>query len=277
MKKDSQRGQVLLISLLVLSVATTVVLSLIGRSTTDVSISNQVAQSSRAFSAAEAGIEESLKTGVGSGGAQILTDGIQYNVIKTGIGGDTGVYAFPQKTTRGTSETLWLVGHNDADGTLIEADKYRGDAIDVCWSDATPKAALLVSVFYKTFGGQYRVTRGAYDPDGTRAATNKFSAPTTTSGGCGDGNTTFKQTITFSDFSITPATDTLLMLRVQPMYADTLLAINASGTLPSQGNRLESSGTTDAGITRKIVVYQQYRSPLSIFDYAIYSQGSFGR
>lgn len=273
-----QRGQVLLISLLVLSIATTVALSLIGRSTTDVTISNQISESSRAFSAAEAGIEEALKTGVGTGGAQVLTAGVTYNVSKADIGGTAGAYVFPKKVSRGTTETMWLVSHN-ADGTLAETPTYTAAGIDVCWSSETTTPAMIASILYKTAGGQYRVAKGAYDPDATRAATNKFSPPTATSGGCGAGTgTTYKQTVTFGSFTplINPASDTLLMLRLQPVYADVSLAINASGALPLQGNRLESTGTSETGLTRKIVVYREFRSPPSIFDSVIYSQGSFG-
>lgn len=278
MNDSRQSGQVLLISLLVLSIATTVALSLIGRSTTDVTISNQISQSSRAFSAAEAGIEEALKTGVGTVGAQVLTAGVTYNVAKADIGGAAGAYVFPKKVIRGTTETLWLVSHN-ADGTLIEIPTYTTANIDVCWSQETTTPAMIVSVVYKTSGGQYRVAKAAYDPNSTRAATNKFSGVTFTSGGCGAGTgTTYKQAITFGSFTpiIDPVSDTLLMLRLQPVYADTNLAVNATGMLPTQGSKLESSGTSETGITRKIVVYQQYRSPPSLFDSVIYSQGSFG-
>lgn len=276
--RRNQEGQVLLISLLVLSIATTVVLSLIGRSTTDVTISSQITESSRAFSAAEAGIEEALKTGVGTTGAQVLTAGVTYNVARGDIGGAAGAYVFPKKVSRGTVETLWLVGHN-ADGTLAETPTYTAATIDTCWSSETTTPAMIISVFYKTPAGAYRVTKGAYDPDGTRALTNKFSGVTAMTGGCGVGTgTTYKQTVTFGAFTpaINPSSDTLLMLRLQPVYANTNLAVNASGALPLQGTKLESTGTSGTGLTRKIVVYQQFRAPPSLFDSAIYSEGSFG-
>lgn len=265
-----QEGQVLLISLLVLSIATTVALSLISRSTTDVTISNQISESSRAFSAAEAGIEEALKSGVGTSGAQVLTAGISYSVSKADIGGSAGVYVFPKKISPGATETLWLVNHN-ADGTLIETPTYTAGTIDVCWSSETVTPAMIISVVYKTAGGEYRVAKGAYDPNGTRRATNNFSSVTASDGGCGAGTgTTYKQTISLVGF------DTLLMLRLQPLYADTNLAVNASSALPLQGSKIESTGTSEGGLARKIVVYQQYRSSPSVFDSVIYSQGAFG-
>lgn len=274
-----QSGQILLISLLVLSIATTVALSLIGRSTTDVAISNQTNESSRAFSAAEAGIEESLKTGLGTTGAQVLNSGASYSVLKADIGGANGAYVFPNKVSPGTTETLWFVNHN-ADGTLAETPTYTAASIDVCWSSETTTPAMIISIVYKTAGGQYRVAREANDPNATRTSTNNFSGVTASSGGCGAGTgTTYKQTVSFGSFTpaINPASDILIMLRMQPVYSEAILAVNASTPLPLQGSKLESTGVSGAGVTRKVVVYQQYRSPSSIFDSVIYSQGSFGR
>lgn len=268
--QKQQEGQVLLISLLVLSIATTVALSLMSRSTTDVTISNQISESSRAFSAAEAGIEEALKSGVGTSGAQVLTAGISYSVSKADIGGSAGAYVFPKKISPGATETLWFVNHN-ADGTLVETPTYTSPAIDVCWSQETTIPAMILSVLYKTAGGLYQVARGAYDPDSGRALTNNFSGVSSSTGGCGAGTgTTYKQTISLVGF------DTLLMLRLQPLYADTNLAVNATSALPLQGSKLESTGTSEGGLARKIVVYQQYRSSPSVFDSVIYSQGYFG-
>lgn len=270
----SQQGQVVLITLLVLSLATTVALSLIGRSTTDVRITGQIEESSRAFSAAEAGIEESLKTGVGSGGPQVLTPGTTYDVIVDSIGGASGVYQFPHKTLKGATETLWLVNHTDED-TIDETPTYTANTINVCWSSEATVPALVVTLLYKS-GTAYKIAKGAYDPDNTRAPTNKFSGVTAASGGCGVANM-YRQLINFTDFGINPASDTLIMLRMRPLYSDTLLAVNpGSNQLPTQGKRIESVGAiTATGVTRKVIVYQQFRSPAGIFDNVIYSQTSF--
>ncbi|MBI3577584.1 hypothetical protein HY086_06110 [Candidatus Gottesmanbacteria bacterium] len=271
-------GQVLLITLLVLSVATTIVLSVISRATTDVAISNQIAESQRAFSAAEAGIEEILQSGVAPSGAQILSPGVTYVVQKADIGGAAGVYQYPSKTPAGSGETLWLVNHN-ANGTLVESPTYTAATLDICWSAETTTPAVVASVLYKS-GGVYKVARAAVDPDPTRAATNKFSQPTATTGGCGSTSlTTYKQTLTFANFTpaINPASDTLIWLRMSPLYAETKFAVAAPVAIPLQGSRVESSGSTTAGTTRKIVVYQQYRAPTSIFDAVVVSGGNFGR
>jgi hypothetical protein len=112
-----------------------------------------------------------------------------------------------------------------------------------------------------------------------------LSTPTEVTNGCGvNTGTTYKQTITFNSLnslaaplSITPALDILIALRIRPLYSDTKIAVNTGGTLPSQGKRIESTGSTATGTNRKIVVVQQYRSAETIFDAALYSQGDLSK
>jgi Tfp pilus assembly protein PilX len=272
-RKKYQSGQTALIALLVLTIATTVGLSLIARSTTDVSVTRNIEESTRAFSAAEAGIEEALKSGVAGAGTIDPALGVSYSVTIASVSGTaTNPFVFPQKTLSENTETVWLVNHSDA-GTIIENPTYTADTIDVCWSSESITPAIVVSVLYKTSGGAYQVAKAAYDPDG-RA--NNFSAPTASTGGCGAStNTTYRSRITFSDLSINPVSDTIIALRIRPVYSGTLIAIAPAQALPTQGNRIESVGTAGSDVNRKIIVYQQYRAPDSIFDYAVYSENNF--
>lgn len=270
-KHLNQRGQILLTTLLVLSLATTVVLALIGRSVTDVSLSSQVEESAKALNAAEAGIEESLLSG---GNALGSAGGAAYSSTVTTIGGASSVYQFSKKTSVDATETLWLVPH--ASGVMDESNPYRGLSLDICWSDAAVKPALLVSIWYKR-DSEYRVARGAYDPDTTRrVSSNNFAGVDATSGGCGGGSATiYKKTITFSNFdNINTSSDTLLFLRLQPIYNGATIAVSpvSSSSLPSQGNKIDSIGSVGSGVTRKVVVYQQFKSPAPIFDHVLYSQ-----
>lgn len=259
-----------LVALLVLTIALTIALSVIGRTTTDVIITSDLEESARAFNAAEAGIEQTLKSG--AGGAAVLSSGSSYTTTVSSVGGAVGVYQFPQKTLRDVTETLWLVAHN-ADGTLDETPTYTDASVDLCWSSEATTPALVVSVLYKQ-SGNYRVAKVAYDPDATRRASNNFAAPTASSGGCGNASM-YRARLTFFDLGITPATDTLLIVRVRPIYSETQLASEASQVLPLQGSRVESVGATGTGITRKVMVYRTYRSAASVFDTAVFSEGAF--
>lgn len=279
-----QQGQVLLITLLILSLAITVGLSLIGRETVNTNISNQVAESSKAFSAAEAGIEESLKNGQGTLGSDVvIAPGLSYKVSKTDIGGSEGTYIFSKKTSKGLDEVLWLTDH-DANGRMVEnaASDYGGSYIDVCWTNAVPTPpALIVSILYKQ-GTSYKIARGAYDPvAGTRTPANNFSSVTDVISGCGGGSgTNFRQRLDISTLipGFDGGSDILLMARFRPVYSDTQLAVNTPSGVATklQGVAFESSGTTEIGLTRNIIVNQQYRTTSSLFDFAIYTlEGSF--
>ncbi len=276
----NQRGQIVLITLLVLAIATTIALSLISRTTNDASITRQVEESSRAFSAAEAGIEEALRTQSGSNGVVTLAAGVSYSVNVSSIGNAVGLYELPKKTLQGNTETVWLVNHA-ADGSIVESPTYTAPSISVCWSkkSATEIPALVATLMYKQ-SGVYKTVKTAIDPDGVRSASNNFSN-TYSSGGCGGSVATdYKATITFSalNATITPAIDTLIMLRIRPVYYDTSMVIDSGvSVLPLQGNRIESTGSTIGGTNRKIVVYQQYRSPSTIFDAALYSENTLNK
>lgn len=279
-KKVTQSGQMLLITILVLTIATTIGLSLIGRSTLDVSMTNQLEDSSRAFSAAEAGVEQALHTGLGTGSPQVLTagSGITYDVSVGVVGGATGVYQIARKTPRGVTETLWLVNHND-DGTIDETSSYRTNTLNLCWSQELVVPALVGTVLYKEgVDSTYKVVKFAYDPDAASRA-NNFTSSVSDVNGCGLGNY-YQVSVDFSALGISLSgvnQDTLLELRLRPEYADTTIAVDSGLTaLPKQGKLIQSVGKAASGVTRKVVVYQQYRTAGSIFDNVIFSQSSFG-
>lgn len=268
-----QSGQIVLITLLVLTVAITLVLAFIGRTTTNVAITSQLEESARAFNAAEAGIESALKSGANA--TETLSSGASFAVNVTNIGGAAGIFEFPKKTTPNTTETLWLVEHN-ADGTLNESTAFGSNTINICWSQESTTPALSLLVVYKR-AGVYSVAHGSYDQDAASRA-NNFSAPTSSGAGCGKSNMYVKAINFSTDFGITVATDTLLMIRIRPYYASTSILIDPNGiALPLQAKELVSTGTVSSGVTRKIVVFQQYKTPASIFDHVLYSQSSLSR
>lgn len=269
----SQKGQIVLITILVLAVGATVVLSLLGRTTVDLNITNQIEESSRAFSAAEAGIEEALKLGSSISSTTIpgVTD-VTYKVDRISLGGTTGTYQVPTVVKKGEVASVWLINH-DATGALIIAPTYTAPSIDLCWSGSTIPALVVAVIYKESTDNSYKVARGAWDP----SARGGFTAGQTTSSCAVTGASYYRQTLTFNSLSptLTPLTDTLIELRIRPLYADAQIAVvSAAQALAVQGNRFESSGMTLSGMTRKVLVFQQYRSALGIFDYAVYSQNN---
>jgi len=251
------KGQALLIVVLVMVVALTVGLGLMSRTTTDIKVSQQQEESARAFSAAEAGIEEALRSGGIIGGPVTLDSGANY----TSTVSETGYteFLFPDEIFPGQTATLWLAEHSGDD--LDETNTYSGASFDLCWRGG----AVEVSVYYKS-GGDYQVRRGAYDPDGARRSSNHFSAPD--GGSC--LNLANKKTVRLADLGV-PGGATLLFANLKPYYSTTKIGAVASGSpFPSQGKEIESIGTLGT-ITRKVKVFRSWPAPPAIFDYGLFS------
>lgn len=276
MRKSSktQKGEIILIILLVMAVGLTIGLSVAGRSLTDIRLSTQIEESNRAFSAAEAGIEDVLRQGLlsATGGPGTIGDA-KYNVTLTSVGGSASQFSFPSVIQAGDAQVIWLVPHN-ASGADDSTRAYSGSSIEICWSKIETTPALEISLLFKS-GSNYKVARAAYDPDSTR--TNNFSSLADPAGSyctSGNENYTYHVNLIFADLSpAVIASDIPLALRLRPVYANSKLAVKpASGaTLPEQGKNIVSTGQTNSGVTRKWNVIQTYSAPNDIFDYAIWS------
>jgi len=291
MKKPAQNwysnkpnsGQALLIVLLGMAVVLTLVLSIVSRSVTDVSITTKDEESLRAFSAAEAGVEQLLIGGSGSGEFPNSSYTAQVYDI-----GNSEYYFFPNQLKSGDVVTLWFVEHDDqgnltcAGGTCVDAN---GKDINFCWGDKdTPglTPAIEVAFYYdETLGalnGNYsgvRVVRGAFDPDTSRD--NNFNSANDLS--CSGWEVAYDyQTGSKSlnsDYGI-PATcreGCLLFARIKMIYNISSHGIAArliNSTFPNQGKKIESTGTS-GDATRKVEAIQTFSEPLPIFENAVFS------
>ncbi len=270
MRRVRHSGQVLLITVLVLSIAVTIALALIGRGVSDVSISRNIEESARAFSAAEAGIEDALRTGVGRTFTLTGSNATVESSVSV-IGASTGAFTLPP-IAQGDVQSVWLVGHQTGSNALDTSTYYQGSAINVCWSHATTPAAVEIILYYLN-GTDYMIQRGAYDPlFATRTTSRGFVGVTADDGQCGSVTDVYRQRVTI------PAGSIPLLLRIRPYYAGTTATVSpiAGGfELPAQGVEITSVGSVEGGVTRKISVKRQYPWPSSLFDYAIYSQNTF--
>ncbi|MBI4100332.1 hypothetical protein HY439_01190 [Candidatus Microgenomates bacterium] len=279
-RANSERGQVLLIALLVMVVGLTVGLSVVARSITNIKISTQNEESQRAFFAAEAGLEVALlpNGAVGSGSV----GSANYNVTATETSPANNIFIFPATVKVDDTRTLWLVKHDPADSTKLmdSSAYYTAQTINVCWQDASTTPAMEIILIYKEGGNTYRVARGAYDPDGGRG--NNFSGVTSSSPpNCGSADLKYRKSISFTgDFNVNPADKILVALRLRPIYADVKIAVEGAsaagscpggnGCLPAQGKLFASTGT-DANTTRKVQVFKSYPAFPAIFDFVLFS------
>jgi len=272
------RGQALLITVLALTIALTVALSLIRRTTVDVKTTAQLEESARAFSVAEAGIEDVLKRA--SGTSVTIQSGNGSATFETKyefLSGTSAVYTYPSETQKGDVATVWLVPHNpddslDESGVQHYCEGIAPCTITICWeqpSIPTDIPAVEISVFYKNTIGAYNIQRFAIDPYISRLG-NYFTRGGTVGAGCGRLSGVYTATITLPTTNARP-----LALRLRPYYNKTTFLFSPSTspvrTLPSQGFEVSSTGKTESGVTRKIVVKKHYNASASIFDFVLYS------
>lgn len=275
-----EKGQVILLLILIMTVALSIGLSIVQKSLLDVSTASKVEQSSRAFSAAEAGVEKALR---GDTTTQTFTD---TNSQITGIS-DTGLTpAVPASGSRQAALALpplakedvsqiWLADLNSTANPPTTV--YTADSLDIYWGNSSQdKAAIeLTVVFYS--GGSYQSRRWYLDhSSASRNPANGFEAVTTCSGGnIPPGGTTAyqcKKTLNF-----TPSESSgLMLLRSRLLYNATSqpIAIQAVGAswLPPQARSIVSTGVSGE-TQRKVQILQIYKMMPHYFDYVLFSAG----
>lgn len=288
----AESGQALVLVLLSLAVVLTLVLFILSRSVTDILVSSKTEEAARAFSAAEAGIEQALV--IGTGGSSTLSNNSGF-VSNVALAGDNSTsFNYPIELSSGDSMTTWFVAHDPASGNLSCSDQahpcFDGSSIKVCWGkgtfpDANTSPAIELSLFYETSPGNpgsVKIGRAAIDPASGRRLLNNFSAPDAGTCSVGGTNYVFGKTINFSDL-VVPGTplgtaNVLQFARIRMFYNTSTQPVGVSvftGALPSQGQDISSTGTVgdpnSPDSVRKVQVFQGWPEPPSVFDYPIYS------
>lgn len=297
-----QKGQALLIIILVMTVTLTVGLAAVTRSIVNIRIATQEEQSQRAFSAAEAGIEETLRgcTGtscpVPAAPAGGFTNRTTYSVdVKNVSGGEiliNGGNLVPQD--EGT-QVLLVPFDRLQERPFNNSNLYQG-RIAVYWgnpdiSDDRENPALEIMSITGS-PGDPELERFALDGSSSRGENNKFSEPTEVGSFTVKGKS-FKYKFDLPQSS--PQYTDGLLLRLIPIYRSGSLAVatNMPGRpigdcgsgggqakcLPLQGAEITSTGkTTDPGIPeiqRRIRVFNSFPGlPTALFNSVIFSGGA---
>lgn len=289
LQKDlpAQAGQALLIVLLTMGVMLVVSLSVVSRTVSDITVTENEEESLRAFSAAEAGVEEALLQNLvpGQSTNNSLSSGQQqYSVNVTSDSRTTANvrYIYPFKLANGDSATFWFMGHN-TNGTLTcsGVNCFTGSTIGLCWgtnggnknSATTP--AVEVSIVYEQ-SGQIKIKRFGYDSNSNRRSSNKFSAAGYPTSSCPVNAIDGQYFLTGVNMSLTSIPNystpgVLKFMTVKMLYntdATHPLAFYASSLAPSQAVRVESTGTT-GDLQRKIEVVKIFPELPSVFEAAV--------
>lgn len=298
-KKDdiSQKGQALLIILLVLSVILTTALSIVSRTVTEITISTAEEESSRALSAAEAGIERVLISGGDVSGT--LPNLASFETVVDATSGSDNEFSYPAWLESGESATFWMVSHDESGNLSCSGlPCFRGTALNVCWgSGVSPGDAPAVEIsFYfdqslmsTQFGNfsNMEIARLAFDPIAERRSVNSFANPT--GGDCTIGLENYL--FSTGNISLTdnifipmgcangPVSGCAIMVKVKFFYntdaapAGISTVLLTGAQLPAQGLSISSTGVY-ADKTRKIDVFQSFPVPPVVFESSIFSYGS---
>ncbi len=283
---SSAQGQMLIIFLLLMVVASAIVLSIASRTITDVRITTTTDQSNKAYFAAEAGIEEALRRIEASCAVVNPCDDFvsSFDNIATTSSTDfvqapsSSVYFYPDSVGHDQSAQILLTDPNNP----AAGSNSLLNNLEVHWGlpGLSPTTAVEVILVYMN-GGNFGSVRYAFHPSPPQ---NGFCEATMT-------NTSLigaSETRTFSygaPLSLAcggetiPGTATSVMVRVRPLFNGTTgvpIAIrNTGGTnIPAQGWTIVSTGK-NAGTTRKIETTKTFPSVGSLFDYALFN-GSNG-
>ena len=242
----SKRGQILLITVMILATIMTVVLSVSFQSVTETQTTKLEEDSQKALAAAEAAIEASLK----GGGNVIIGEGSLSNFLGSGITGDATIASIASNkfTTptlaKDTAYTFYLRDYNPQTKTF--SGTTLSETVTVCFNAGTFNPAVEITLIKNN----QQVAKYTIDPS---SRINGAASPN--AGTCPlDDNFDYYYQISGADISANNST--LMIVRV--MYAPTKLVFGRSSDFPSQGNTVSSSAKTQTGVSKKVVLFQSY-------------------
>lgn len=292
-------GQIILILILVMTVALAIGLSIVQKSLVDVSTSSKVEQSSRAFSAAEAGIEKALlENTITSHSTPSFADNSS-QVISISDTGLTpcvpGLAGCPQAITdkQVALEDLVKVEKTDIYQAWL-ADfsstanpppvHYKKPALEVYWGNSAQDlpAIELTVVYWDATNNVYSATNTKWYLDPV-ARNNGFTKVNCNGGNKPNGGLLTYQCKVTLGIDTSPLPPYPILLRARMLYkASQPIAIGATEacgrdcSIPPQARIIVSTGL--AGETqRRVMVSQKSRVVPPFLDYAIFSAGAISK
>jgi len=291
-----QKGQIVIILLLVMVVALAIALSVVSRSVSEISTASKTEDSSRAFSAAEAGIEKILKKTSGSNLSLTLDNQSSVDASwDANLPQATKALEYPAFGKESFAQ-FWLSKPSDL------ASFYTADNFDVYFGDVSQnydlatggqpedQPAIEVNIILKAVDGSYYSRKYFYDSWSLSPATGRN---TNGFNGCTNKSATGTVTVSTNNYTSprpfycrvvvppsggykTNVNDQPIMVRVRILYTKTSHPVAlkpTSGSLPVQAGAFTSKGTA-GNIQRTIQVFKIAKIMPPIFDYVLFSTNS---
>lgn len=247
-RHSRQAGQVGVIILLTMAGMLTIGLSLASRTTQEIFLSGQEADSARVFNAAEVGIEEALSQDLDFTGETYSADigtvenvDVSYSIDK--------VNSLETRLFEGVSVALNVEGVTTGQGLQIDWSLE-----DSCSEDLASLIALIYFDDSGTTRVRYQTMAACDNSDGFELASSINQ----------DG---YRRRYTL------PLQTNDFLVRIKPIYADTHIRVTGDGvTLPVQHYTIRSEAKNTQGDEARAVEVQRTLSTApSMFDYALFS------
>lgn len=292
-----QKGQMILMLILIMTVALAIGLSIVQKSLVDVSTSSKVEQSSRAFSAAEAGIEKALQPNASkiedfplanSSTIKKVEDSNLPPPPKEGV--IQAALEYPPLAKEDVAQ-VWLANSSEAlPDCSAGAVCYNQSTLDVYWGNSqTDEAALEVTLIHHDVASGYK-SRKWYLDSKTRSNGFELVSDCRSSGYTPEGSSTAyhcKKRLGDGNGSVndnSPLPSRLMLIRARLLYntSSQPFAVQATTScpsgclLPSQARTITSTGVSGE-TQRKVKVFQLYKVVPHYFDYAIFSAGEISK
>lgn len=281
-----QRGQVLIISLLVLVVALTVGLSVAVRTITTTRMTAAEDTSQRAFSAAEAGLERALTAGVDFSSVP-LSNNSSYSTSTSQLSGDEILVDNGALIDKDDPVDVWLSSYPNYANPWppgVAPGVPSPQSLRIYWVSNVDSNNCASAVEYQSPAALEVITitgsaaspiinHYAFDPCSARRNNNNFTLVSLGSGATVSGKVfNYGASITFT------AASPGLLVRIVPLYASTHIGIRGTG-LPPQGTVITSTGCSggtgtgcSGGTQRKIVSFRGYpKAPVELYPFLIFS------
>ncbi len=308
MRKDNQSGQIVIIGLLIMVVALAIGLSVASRSTTEISTSTKTEDTSRAFSAAESGIEKALGkefqallpsfaagTPVPTIGVANLTN-LSLASVETSIIPGSGIALEHPPIGKWEYAQFWLASPDQDSGSpyFVPNIDYNQNVFYLYFGnpgsyssnmEEQPAAEINVISYNSAPPAHYESKRYYFDSNNTRASSTNFSSCTGSINPPSIETNTLGNTSAFYckatiQLDYTPSANHYpIMARIRVLYANInirhKIAIQPTGgdSLPLQAFTYTSKGSAGS-VQRMIRVFQEKNVLPFPFDFALFSGGS---
>ncbi len=276
MKK--QRGQVLLLVVLTMVVALTVGLSIASRVVTELKISKQNEESQRAFQAAEAGIQQTLKQGSNISSRDLDNNAELSTIIDNSttqglaIDVNTGI-----PVDQDTGADVWLSVYNpDITASFTSPMDASGAGVDIYWGSSTqtnctvpPGDTIVPALEVAILQGPTNfptIKKYLFEDPGCGNSRIPVGYDAATPGSFLRGTETYsyKANIKFTSG---------LVMKVIPIFNSTIIRVESLTTpFPNQGSVVTAKGKSGE-TARQIRYYTSLpQLPIEVFPYSIISQ-----